>query len=72
MAKRTKALKHSHGLNTVPAEIRYLLLFREFQITKYTNILCGIKSAELKGKVRDSMNAYTKVLLDLVQARGEP
>ena len=41
-------------LNPVAAEIRYLLLFREYQLNSgltKTNTLCWIESAELKGKV---------------------
>ena len=43
------------GLNLVTDEIQYLLLFREFQLSSG---LCGIESAELKGKVQVSLWTY--------------
>ena len=43
------------GLNPVTDEIQYLLLFREFQLSSG---LCGIESAELKGKVQASLWTY--------------
>ena len=43
------------GLNPVTDEIQYLLLFREFQLSSG---LCGIESAELKGKVQVSLWTY--------------
>ena len=55
------------GLNPVTDEIQYLLLFREFQLSSG---LCGIESAELKGKVQASFWAYLKVL-DLVSQPEE-
>ena len=45
-------------LNPVAAEIRYLLLFREYQLNSgltKTNTLCWIESAEMKGKVKGQL-----------------
>jgi hypothetical protein len=63
--KQSKAPKHfllsemGGDLNPVPAEICYLLSFRELQLlnylTKSINTLCEIESEKLKEKVQASL-----------------